>query len=214
VSGPGDVRILQRGGTDPLSAPGRADAGKPGPAQGTPVSVARTGPERKPGPADKAVPEDMKMTYVTFLNRMDGNSKTGTAKFWGAVRVLNFPCDNPREEIDIDALLARDLPPGFMYMRCNRLEVLDRPENGRPNQQMRAYGRVRVQAKEFFAEADEVSYEEQKDLIILKGDKNNPATLTKRVPNEKDQTLTAQKILYQRSTGKATAEDTDALIGH
>jgi hypothetical protein len=207
VSGPGDVRILQHGSTDPAASPGRTPTAKSGQVQGTPVSVAKPGPQPRPGAANKPPDEEMKMTYVTFLHRMDGNSKTNTAKFWGAVRVLNFPCENPHEEIDIDATLSRELPPGMMYLRADRLEVLDQPTNGKPNQQLRAFGRVRVQAKEFLGESDDVTYEEQKDLCIFTGTPDNQATLIKQVvKGQQPQTLRGVKIYYKRSTGEARVE--------
>jgi hypothetical protein len=212
VSGPGDVRILQRGSDDPAASPGRTAAGAPGGVVGTPVSVPKAGPERRPGPGNKPADETMKMTYVTFLHRMDANSKTNTAKFWGAVRVLNFPCDNPHEEIDIDAIIGRELPAGMMFLRAGRLEVLDQPENGRPNQQMKAFDHVRVQGKEFLGEADEVSYEEQKDLVIFKGTRDNPATLVKQeTKGQKLQTMSGVKIYYRRSTGEARVEGADSI---
>jgi hypothetical protein len=216
VSGPGDVRILQRGSSDPLNTPPRPQAAGAGPVPGTTVSVAKEGPARKPGADGKpAEDEQMKMTYVRFERQMHANSKANTANFWGAVRVLNFPCDNPNEEIDLEAILARGLPVGYMFMRCDRLKVLDRPEGGRSNQQMQANGRVRVEAKEFIAEADEVTYEEKKDLVIFKGDRNNPASLTKReIVGAQAQTLRGEKIYYKRSTGEASMKDVDSIIGH
>jgi hypothetical protein len=212
VAGPGDVRLLQRGAADPLNSnPPRADPGS-APVRGTPVSVSRTGPERRPAPADKAGDDEMKMTYVTFLQRMDANSLTNTANFWGGVQVLNFPCDNPTEEIDLDAILSRELPPNWMYLRCDRLQVFDRPNDGHSNQQMRAYGRVRVIGKEYSAESDTMTFDEAKDLVVFIGDRNNPATLTKQVGvGVQKQTLSGQKIYYRRGTGEAYVEGADRI---
>jgi hypothetical protein len=212
VSGPGDVRIMQRGANDALSAPPRPQTAAPGTVPGTPVSVAKQGPERRPvAPARPGEEETMKMTYVSFVNRMHANSKTNTASFWGGVRVLNFPCDNPNEDIDVDAMLARGLPQGVLFIRCDRLKVLDRGGKGRSNQQMQAYGRVRVEAKEFIAEADEVTYEEQKDLVIFKGI-NGPASLAKVPPGgQQPQVLRGKKIMYKRSTGEASADEVDSI---
>jgi hypothetical protein len=212
VSGPGDVRILQRGQTDPAAPPQRG-AVPGGAAPGMAVSVARTGPERRPAGGAQGQ-EEMKMTYVNFLYRMDANSKTNTANFYGAVRVLNFPCENPHEVIDIDAIVARELPVGMMFLRCDRLKVLDRRVDGRSNQQMEANGRVRVQGREFLAEADRVTYEEQKDLVIFIGTRTNPAMLTK-YPNgdatARPQVLTGEKIYYRRSTGEARIEGGETI---
>src|SRR5262249_17383265 len=123
VAGPGSVRILQKGAGDALNTQPPRAGERGAPVQGTPVSVAKTPPQRRPGTAPKQGDEEMKLTYVNFLQRMDANSLTNVANFWGGVQVLNFPCDNPNEEIDLDAILARPLAPGWMYMRCDRLRV-------------------------------------------------------------------------------------------
>jgi hypothetical protein len=152
------------------------------------------------------------MTYVTFLQRMDANSLTNTANFWGGVQVLNFPCDNPAEEIDLDAILSRELPPNWMYLRCDRLRVFDRQTDGRSNQQMQAYGRVRVIGKEYFAEADTMTFDEAKDLVVFIGDKNNPATLSKQdAPGGPRQTMSGQRIFYRRNTGEAYVDRADRI---
>jgi hypothetical protein len=211
VAGPGDVRLLQRGAADPLNAGPRADAGS-APVRGTPVSVSRTGPDRRVAPADKGGEDEMKMTYVTFLQRMDANSLTNTANFWGGVQVLNFPCDNPTEEIDLDAILSRELPPNWMYLRCDRLQVFDKQVDGRSNQQMLAFGRVRVIGKDYSAESDKMTFEEAKDQVIFYGDKNNPATLTQQLGRGTERrTLSGLKIYYIRRTGEAYVEGADRI---
>jgi hypothetical protein len=217
VAGPGDVRILQKGAADALNTPAPRPAGdRAGNLAATQASAAKPPPQRRPAPGGQQQQqqgeEEMKLTYVSFLQRMDGNSLTNVANFWGGVQVLNFPSENPNEEIDLDAILARPLPQGWMYLRCDRLRVFDRPENGHSNQQMQAYGRVRVLAREFTAEADVVTYEEKKDLVVFIGDRNNPAILTKQpFVGGPRQTLSGEKIYYIRSTGAAQVEGADRI---
>jgi lipopolysaccharide export system protein LptA len=199
VSGPGTVRILQAGGVDPLAPPEK------GPAAGGPQAAAR--------PGDK--PEEMKMTYVAFQRRMNGDSLKKTAKFWGGVRVLNLPCKNPNMPIDLDTFLAIDpMPEGAMYLRCERLEVLDEVVNGKSNQQMEAHDQVYVQAREFYARADSVFYNQAKDQVIFDGTKSGRTTLWKIVgKGTKPQEITGKKIIYSRKTGKTDVVDADGLSG-
>lgn len=221
VSGPGDVRTLQRDNGDPLSGPGLRAAGarpgetgaSPGTVVAMPVSVVKNAPGGRPaGPGPKD--GEMKMTYVTFIQRMDANSRTSTANFWGTVRVLHFPSDSPGdEEIDMDAMLARGLAPGVMHLRCDHLKVLDRPQNGRPNHAMHAEKRVRAQGKEFLAECDELDYEELKDIIVFRGSDRVPATLTRYRPDGREDTVRGTKILYQRSTGRAEVVGGNSMEG-
>ncbi len=198
LSGPGSVRILQRGGTDLATPSGKPAPGKPG--------------TRPPAAAD----QEMKLTYVSFEHSMQASNRTNTAVFWKSVRLLNLPCENPYREIDLDAMLASELPPGAMYLRCNRLKVLSQPApDGKSHQEMEANGQVIVQAKEFTAQADHMTYNEAKDQIIFIGEGGNHATLSKIIAKGVEpQVLRARKIIYIRSTGYAWVDKGEELNGN
>jgi len=191
------VRILQRGGADPAAAPGKPAPNKP-----------------TPGPA--ADEQEMKLTYVSFQKFMRASSLTNTADFWESVRVLNLPCDDPHREIDLDAMLATELPTGAMYMRCNHLKVLSHQKPaGKSYQEMEAHGQVWVQAREFEAQSDHMTYNEAKDQIIFTGEGNNLAVLSK-IPfvGAKPDVFKAKKITYIRSTGEAKADRVGSFEGN
>jgi lipopolysaccharide export system protein LptA len=195
--GPGSVRILQRGGADLMPAPGKP---APRPAAGQP-----------PAPGD----QEMKLTYVSFMRQMKASSLTNTADFWESVRVLNLPCEDPHREIDLDAILATELPLGAMYLRCNRLKVLSEQVRGKTNQQMEADGQVQVQAREFWAQSDHMTYNEAKDQVIFTGKGDNLATLAKIVAKGvQPEVLRAKKIIYARSSGTATVDRGESLNGN
>jgi hypothetical protein len=199
ASGPGTVRIVQRGGQDPLAP--------------TPTPAAK--PNEKPASGPKpATEEGLKLTYVVFTKRMDANSRSNTANFWENVRVLSMPCDNPNQEIDLETVLAATLPEGAMYLRCDRLKVLDERDNGRSNQQMEAHGRVYVQGKDFYARSDAVYYNQAKDQIIFDGTESGMATLykIKHVGGEA-QVIRGQKILYNRVTGESKVDKAESFRG-
>jgi lipopolysaccharide export system protein LptA len=201
VYGPGTVRIWQPGSVDPLAPPEKGPATAPKPAAPA------------PRPGDK--PDETKMTYVAFQRRMNGDSQKKTAKFWGGVRVLNLPCKNPNMPLDLDTFLAiNPMPEGAMYMRCERLEVLDEVVNGKSNQQMEAHDKVYVQAREFYARADSVYYNQAKDQVIFDGTKSGQTTLWKIVgQGTKPQEITGKKIIYSRKTGKTDVIEADGLSG-
>jgi hypothetical protein len=226
VVGPGDVRILQRGGVDatPGAPPAaRTDAGRRGEAPGRPVSVARNEPaRRRPGPGGAGAAaggkDELTMTYVRFGQRMLANSKTNKASFYEAVEVLHFPWDGSRtlhEEFDIPDILARGLPEGWMYLRCNRLLVVDQKEGGVSHQQMEANGRVQARTPEFLAESTKMTYDQQKDLVVFYGRPGVPAQFTKyggkgQILNE----FTGQMIAYSRATGKCQVDGVETIKGH
>jgi hypothetical protein len=203
MPGPGDVRMYQIGGADPLAAPPGPDAK---------VIAAKPAAAAKPGGA-KNSEEQMKLTYISYGGSMYANSKTNTAKFLENVRVLNMPCDNPNIEIDLDDLLDH-LPEGALYLRGERVDVYNRGDKTKSQQEMTATGHVFVQAKEFYARSDVMRYNEAKDQIIFEGVKDGIATLYKiKQRGAQAQKIEGKKITYIRSTGRFQIDGGDWLSG-
>ena len=193
TSGPGQVRLLQAGGADPLAPPMPSVTAAPGGGKTTP---ARPGAAKAPGA------EEMKMTFVSFESSMYANNHDNKAVFTKNVRVLNFPCQNPNQEIDLDVMRV-NMPEGGMYLECQQLDVQNRPAaNGRSNQEMWARGGVKVQARDFWGQSNTVTYNEAKDQIIFEGGADGLARLSKVPANKgKPQEFSGKKIIYIRSTG-------------
>lgn len=206
ASGPGTIRTWEpSNGDDPIGG------------------VAPTPPNRTTLQTPAAVPlggnrtpsaQEMRMTYVSFQKRMDANSKTNTAYFWENVRVLHLPCPRPDTEINLDLILATDLPEKSLYLRCDRLKVLDHPTDGLPNKQMEAIGKVYAQGREFYARADVVRYNQQKQQVIFEGGESGLATLYKVArPGDKPQVVEGKRILYNRATGKIDVIGASSISG-
>jgi hypothetical protein len=214
LSGPGSVRILQRGGVEVVPTPG-----KPGGTSAPPVNDRVS---RQPaGPAGQE--QEMKLTYITFEKVMQANSLTNVASFWEAVRVLNLPCKDPHCEIDLDDILSRDLPEGVLFLRCNQLRVgtYQKPAPGstdpkqlRTYQLMDAHGLVFVQGRDFTAQCDHMTFNEEKDQVIFFGQGDNEAVFSKSVvKGEKPKTIQAKKIIYIRSTGEIKIDRIRSIDG-
>jgi lipopolysaccharide export system protein LptA len=210
ASGPGVLRILQASADDP--------AGGPAPPRTTPVTPGATPPATPPDPGGaKPGPkpaEEMKLTWVSFDKSMYANTKKNKANFYENVRVLSFPCDNPKIEIDLDTMLEK-LPPGGIFLRCEQMEVLSRPvKGGKAQQEMIAIGHVRVQSKDMSGRAAKVMYNEEKDQIILEGGDDGYAVLYKYETQGADQPhVRAKRITYMRKTGQYRTEGTIGING-
>lgn len=198
ASGPGEVRILQKSGSEPMLSQG--------------------GPEKPTAPEVKSLQNsqegEMKLTQVSFLRSMYGNSKSNTATFLENVRVLNFPCENPNIEIDLESIMD-NLPKGGMFLRADRLDVLSKQDpKGKSQQEMRAKGRVLVHAQEFWGRAEQVSYEEAKDLVIFYGGETGVATLYKRLrQGAPPEEIKGRKITYNRASGQFKIDEGRWLNG-
>ncbi|HVS36782.1 MAG TPA: hypothetical protein VMS17_14570 [Gemmataceae bacterium] len=195
AEGPGVVRLYQQGGQDPLATP-------PGPSAKT--TAAKPAAD-KPAPAGKS-DDQMKITYISYgteidHGRMYANTKTNRATFLQNVRVLNMPCSDPNMDIDLDAVLNR-MPEGALYLKCDRMDVFDRGDKKKSQQEMYAKGHVRVQSKDFWGYSDTMTYNEAKDQIIFEGGENGLATLYKQKQRGGEtQKIEGKTIIYIRSTG-------------
>lgn len=200
AAGPGEVRLMQRGGTDPFEQKPRT--------VGQPTSTSSAKPVT-PNPVEAP----MKMTHISFLKSMYANNRSNTATFIEEVRVLHFPCENPNIEVDLENILDR-LPAGALFMRCDKLEALSRGEGKNARQDMKAKGRVWVRAREFEGRAEMVTYEDAKEQVIFHGVPGAPAILMRQVrigaPPEE---VKGQKITYNRSTGRFKIDDGEWLGG-
>jgi hypothetical protein len=195
LSGPGSVRILQRGGTELVPTPGKAT----------------------PAPAASAQPntpeQEMKLTYISFEKIMMASTRTNVATFWEAVRVLNLACEDPHCEIDLDTII-QDLPAGAMYLRCNQLRVSTYQRNGKTYQVMDARGQVLVKGQEYTVQCDHMKFDEAKDQIIFVGEGDNKAVMSKVViKGQAPQVFRAKSIIYIRSTGEAKFSEIDSIGG-
>jgi hypothetical protein len=195
--GVGEVRIMQKGGVDPLAPPAAA----PGAAPAKPKQAAA-----------KPNDDEMKMTYVNFAKSMYANSKKNYAKFIGNVRAVNFPCNDPHINIDIDFMLDR-MPEGAMYLRSDVLEVWTHQAKDRKYSEMHAKGGALVQSNEFWGRSATIHFDESKDQIIFDGGEAK-ATLFKIIgKGQPPQKVEAKKIFYIRSTGQFWIDKGNAIEG-
>jgi hypothetical protein len=218
-SGPGEVTIIERGGSDFIGpTPGSKPSTPPGQQAGTNSASPRPGaPGNKQHPGkpgtNQSDPDELKLTYVEYRQRMDANSKRNMVWFWGDVRVLNLPCKSFDMKVNLDAMLTTTLPERAMYMRCDRLQVLDHPTDGQPNKQMEAHGRVYLQGREFYGRGDWATYNQQKEQVILYGGDGYALLYKQSTPGGQPSVLEAKKIIYNRSTGHTDAFEVRSASG-
>jgi hypothetical protein len=92
-----------------------------------------------------------------------------------------------------------------MYLAGAQVTVVDRGEKDKPMREMRAVGRVLLQARDYWGRADVVTFDENKDQIILDGGEDGKATLFRiEVVGQKPTEVRGKKIIVIRSTGHFT----------
>ncbi len=184
ASGPGLLRILQRGSEEP-------GVGQP---SATPT----------PQPARPGAEDELKLTRVNYAGRMYANDKTHTAIFTDNVHVVNVPSDDINLEPNIDKL-----PENGLYLHTDRLEVYSRQEpNAKPSQQMKATGHCffkahDTQSQDNSGRAEIITYDESKDQVILYGGQGGLAYVyQEKAKGTAPKELKAEKIIYLRKTGE------------
>jgi lipopolysaccharide export system protein LptA len=204
--GPGSIKIVQKGGGDPMAPPDSAS--KPKPEAAKPKADGK----------DKPAEQQMKMTYVNFAKSMYANTRTNTAIFMENVRLLNMPWDvdhdDPKREINLDTMLE-DLPEGAMYLKSDRLDVMNRAPKGSPTSQneLFARGRVLIQSKEYWGRAETVTFNEVKDQLILDGGEGDALLYKVTRVGEKPTEIRGKKITYIRKTGQWKIDNGKGIIG-
>jgi hypothetical protein len=200
AGGPGTVRIFQLGTKGDLLAPPAGASPPPAKPSKKNGSVTHSSPPQPPPSKDEG---ETKLTRITYEGWMYANKKKGLAKFLDKVVMIHVPTDDPSLQLD-----ENHLPPGYLYLSCEILEVLkNNLPDGKSYQEMRAYKNVAIETQEFTGNAETVKYDESKEQVILEGSDSNPAILTRQKGRGTDpDTVRGRKIIYLRSTGEYHVE--------
>jgi lipopolysaccharide export system protein LptA len=193
ASGPGVVSLLQLGTAedDPLAADPPRKGGTP------------------PANPVKQVKQELMITRITYQGRMDGDNVRRIANFFDQVEVIYGPADDPDIKVD-----PASPPPRFMVLDCQeKLTVYSHPlPNGQKSQEMEATGKVRVHAQEFWGNAQTITYDENKQEVVLRGTKENPAHLYRVWTKGADpEPIAGRTIYYWRKTRSYRVVDGDHI---
>ncbi len=159
---------------------------------------------------------------VNFERGLGGNYVLRDLGFVGRVRTVYGAVDSWEQELDIDR--PESWPPGAVTLTCDELRVNEDPVAARlmPRSgggerrlgpmELRAQSNVQIQGTSpefgsFTARAGRATYQQAKDLFMLEGSQQSPATIwQQRQLGGQFIQHSAQRIQYWRTTGKI-AED-------
>ncbi len=158
---------------------GRMEAVGPGE-----ISMWRPGRGKRAALAPRAVAQanrplesevsNWEFTRINFFGKTIGNLHERQTKFQDRVHILYGPVANPLETIDPD-----HLPKDGGVMECDSLQILQRKEtNGqKPFVELEAKGNAKLEGRTFNARADEITFDESKELYTLRATGNRQATI-------------------------------------
>jgi hypothetical protein len=113
-------------------------------------------------------------TRINFFGKTVGNLRDRQTKFQDRVHILYGPVTNPLETIDPD-----HLPKDGGVMECDTLQILQRKETSsqKPFVELEAKGNAKLEGRTFNARADEITFDESKELYTLRATGNRQATI-------------------------------------
>jgi hypothetical protein len=113
-------------------------------------------------------------TRIDFLGILDGNYHRRTTTFKRDVTVVYGPVERLSQVVDPDASSDGELPEGAIRMKCDQLQLTERgAKKGQRTMELLGFGNAELDGRKVHAEADEIKYDEYKELFTLlsKGDR-------------------------------------------
>ena len=125
----------------------------------------------------KAKKPSWSYTKVQFAGFMEGDLKLSTGTLNNRVRALYGPVDAPLKEIDPDNLTAESV-----WMSGEKLETTQivRKKKTPPTYELRATGNVEIRGELFHAEAQTVTFDQAKQLFVMRADEEYTAMISMR----------------------------------
>lgn len=204
ASGPGWVRSVRLDNGQGFGLPG-AGPGAGGIAHPVAGQDFPQGGQGPPPPADGvgAAPARRGLGFlgIHFEGSLTGNQRNQTMKFQDRVRCAYGPA------ADWDTVLDPDEPDKLgasgAALTCDGLQVVQAlAAPGRdPSFQLDAGGNVRVEGQTYSARSDVLTFDQEKDLLILKGNGRTDASLSRqeRIGGPASQVLAGRIMFWPKS---------------
>jgi len=188
-NGPGTVSLWRRGrgkraGLAPLAAAG---ANRAMDTQGTEWEYSR----------------------IKFARDMSGSVKNRTTMFRGQIEVIYGPVDQPLVKIDLDKL-----PKDGGAMFCDWLEFVQRSDaEGTKHVELLAKENARLEGRSFFAQADEISFDESKGLYMLRSSGDESILWREKVAGGERTAVVAETFRFIPSINKVEFDKASRVQG-
>jgi lipopolysaccharide export system protein LptA len=159
--------------------------------------------DARPGPAPPFV-----VSAVDFQDRMIGNQSSGVVKFYGGVRIVHTPVQDPSAPIDEDAL-----PDAGMVVHATRAEMSEEvTSKGAKNRLFNAFDNVKVQSRGYWATCGRLAYNQESDVLILAAEQDRSAIFYRQLrPGQPPESFPARQIRFDRKTGEIRTEGSEGF---
>lgn len=188
--------------------PGKIDLRRPG--RGKRAALAPRAISQANRPLESEV-ANWEATRVTFQGKMIGNLRERQTKFQDRVHITYGPVANPLDTIDPD-----HLPKDGGDMECDALQILQvkTPGTQKSHIELEAKGNAKLEGRTFNARADEITFDESKELYTLRATGNRQATIWRQsTANGEPSEASAKTWRFIPSTNYLKADQTTGIRG-
>jgi hypothetical protein len=142
---------------------------------------------------------------------MRGDQTRQVVKFFDRVHIIHTPVVRLEDEINEDKLNEN----GIVVDAAEHAVMAVR--NGEENKKYRdfqAVGDVHVQARDFWGQADTLSYDQQKDMLTFQGSESQKARLYRQLrPGDRPEEYPARSIQFHRGQNRIKIDEADHFNG-
>jgi hypothetical protein len=163
----------------------------------------------KPGPGVAAGNRQLGYLRVQFQRQVAGNLQVRRLAFDSNVQAIYGPVPNWDTELPDD---PRRLADGQVSLRCDRMSVAQILRRGQKQApfEFESQGNTILEGREFQARADRLSYDQGKDLVILRGGDRDDAQII-RSSGGKQQSTSARVIKYWPKGNRINVEGANEI---
>ena len=202
------LTLDQTSGRMDAVGPGKIDLWRPG--QGKRAALAPRAVAQANRPLESEV-SNWDFTRITFQGKTVGNLRDRTTKFQDRVHITYGPVAHPLDTIDPD-----HLPKDGGDMECDSLQILQVKPAGtqKPHIELEAKGNAKLEGRTFNARADEITFDESKQLYTLRATGNRQVTIYRQTtPEGEPNELSAKSLWFIPSLNRIRSVETTGIRG-
>lgn len=189
--------------------PGKIDLWRPG--RGKRAALAPRAVAQANRPLESEV-SNWEFTRVTFQGKTVGNLRDRQTTFQDRVHITYGPVAHPLDTIDPD-----HLPKDGGDMECDSLQILQvKPPAGtqKPHIELEAKGNAKLEGRTFNARADEITFDESKELYTLRATGNREVTIWRQsTPDGEPSAASAKSMRFIPSQNYLRSDQTTGIRG-
>ncbi len=160
--------------------------------------------------SDPTSGDDSGLAFVRaeFQRGLTGNLQDKEVRFFDHVRAVYGPVDHWSRRVS--ASRREELPPGGLLMRCQELVLLQgtRSIPGMTPLEIIARGNTAIEGASFIANADRLSYDQAKDLLVLEGTDRSDAHIWYKDPTGlRSSEKVAKKLEFWPKSNRLKVDD-------